>query len=173
MSIEEDYPKIKPLGQNRAFGGGSRATNSETIPTEEEFEIVKKGDSTSLLSTDKALILLIIALTVSLAYGIGKLRTLESGQRSVKILYPQTATASSTPNATTSSLPSSGQVRGASITNIPTSTEVVASKSGTKYHFPWCSGAKRILPENKITFPSPKEARAAGYSPAANCKGLP
>ena len=26
--------------------------------------------------------------------------------------------------------------------------EVVASKSGTKYHFPWCSGAKRISEKN-------------------------
>ena len=49
---------------------------------------------------------------------------------------------------------------------------VVASKKGTKYHYPWCSGAKSIAEENKITFNSPEEARAAGYTAAANCKGL-
>lgn len=49
---------------------------------------------------------------------------------------------------------------------------VVASKKGTKYHYPWCSGAKSIAEENKITFNSPEEARDAGYTPAANCKGL-
>lgn len=50
--------------------------------------------------------------------------------------------------------------------------EVVASKSGTKYHLPTCSGAKTIKPENLITFTSREEAEASGYTPAANCKGL-
>ena len=48
----------------------------------------------------------------------------------------------------------------------------VASKNGTKYHFPWCSGAKSISEVNKIWFNSVEEARASGYAPAANCKGL-
>lgn len=48
----------------------------------------------------------------------------------------------------------------------------VASKNGTKYHFPWCSGAKSISEANKIWFNSVEEARAAGYTPASNCKGL-
>lgn len=52
------------------------------------------------------------------------------------------------------------------------SGEVVASKSGSKYHFPWCSGAKSIKSENLITFSSIEEARKAGYEPAKNCKGL-
>jgi len=49
---------------------------------------------------------------------------------------------------------------------------IVASKGGTKYHYPWCSGASRMKEENKIWFDSTKEARKAGYTPAANCKGL-
>lgn len=48
--------------------------------------------------------------------------------------------------------------------------EVVASKSGTKYHLPTCSGAKSIKPENLVTFESIAAAEAAGYTPAANCK---
>lgn len=48
----------------------------------------------------------------------------------------------------------------------------VASKKGKKYHLPWCSGAARIAEENKIWFSSKKEAEAAGYTPAANCKGI-
>lgn len=50
--------------------------------------------------------------------------------------------------------------------------QVVASKNGTKYHYPWCSGAKSINDKNKIFFDSIEEARNAGYSPASNCKGL-
>ena len=50
--------------------------------------------------------------------------------------------------------------------------QLVASKGGTKYHFPWCSGAQRISEANKIWFNSVEEARKAGYTPASNCKGL-
>ena len=49
---------------------------------------------------------------------------------------------------------------------------IVVSKSGAKYHYPWCSGASRMKEENKIWFNSTEEARRAGYTPAANCKGL-
>lgn len=49
---------------------------------------------------------------------------------------------------------------------------VVASKNGTKYHYPWCAGAKQISAKNLITFNSIEDARAAGYTPASNCKGL-
>lgn len=49
---------------------------------------------------------------------------------------------------------------------------LVGSRNSDKYHFPWCSGAQRISPENLIWFEGAAEARAAGYSPAGNCKGL-
>lgn len=52
------------------------------------------------------------------------------------------------------------------------SGSVVASKNGKKYHFPFCAGARTISPANLITFTSIEEARKAGYTPAANCKGL-
>lgn len=49
---------------------------------------------------------------------------------------------------------------------------VVASKNGTKYYLPDCAGADRISPANKVSFASVAAARAAGYTPAANCKGI-
>lgn len=49
---------------------------------------------------------------------------------------------------------------------------VVGSKNGTKYHYPWCPGAKQISEKNLITFNSIEEARAKGYTNASNCKGL-
>lgn len=48
----------------------------------------------------------------------------------------------------------------------------VASKNGTVYHLPWCSGAQRIKDANKVWFASKAEAEAAGYHPASNCKGI-
>jgi hypothetical protein len=48
----------------------------------------------------------------------------------------------------------------------------VASRNGAKYHYPWCSGAQRIKDSNRIWFATKEEAEKAGYTPAANCKGL-
>jgi hypothetical protein len=55
---------------------------------------------------------------------------------------------------------------------IPTAGKYVASKSGTKYYLPTCSGAKRIKEANKVWFASVEEAQAAGLTPASNCPGL-
>lgn len=52
------------------------------------------------------------------------------------------------------------------------SQEVVASKEGSKYHYPWCPGAKQIKAGNKVSFPTSAAARAAGYTPAGNCPNL-
>jgi hypothetical protein len=48
----------------------------------------------------------------------------------------------------------------------------VGSRRSDKYHYPWCSGAKRISPENRIQFRSAQAAADAGYEPAQNCAGL-
>ena len=61
---------------------------------------------------------------------------------------------------------------GENIDSSVNSGSVVGSKNGTKYHYPWCGGAKQISSKNLITFDSIEDARAAGYTPAANCKGL-
>ena len=46
---------------------------------------------------------------------------------------------------------------------------VVVSKNSDKYHFTWCSGAKRIKEENKVWFETEAAAQAAGYTKAGNC----
>lgn len=49
---------------------------------------------------------------------------------------------------------------------------VVASKTGTKYYLPGCSGIDRITDDNKVWFASPQLAQAQGYEPAMQCDGL-
>lgn len=51
-------------------------------------------------------------------------------------------------------------------------TTVIASKNGSKYHYPWCPGADSIKPENRLVFDSRAKAEAAGYTAAENCSGL-
>lgn len=53
-----------------------------------------------------------------------------------------------------------------------TSGQYVASKTGSSFYFPWCSGARRIKEANMVWFKSKEEAISRGYTPAGNCKGL-
>jgi hypothetical protein len=49
---------------------------------------------------------------------------------------------------------------------------VEASRTGTVYYFPWCGGASNIIASQAIWFKTEAAAKAAGYRPAKNCKGL-
>lgn len=58
----------------------------------------------------------------------------------------------------------------ASLTPTGSPTEVVASKTGTKYYPPECAGARKIAEDNRVYFPSAPSAELQGYEPADNCK---
>lgn len=101
------------------------------------------------------LVLIIVVLGVSLAWGMVKVQSTSAAKNPISVLH----------NADLAPAVSStvaGVVEG----------RVVASKRGTKYHLLSCPGAKTITKSNKIYFDSPTEAEAAGYTRAANCKTL-
>jgi hypothetical protein len=100
---------------------------------------------------------LLLVLVATLSFGLGRMSKIEDSREPVKI--DQIASMAST--SINTAVPQAAEGR-----------EYVASKNGTKYHLPWCSGAQRISEANKIYFKSKDEAERAGYSPAANCKGL-
>lgn len=51
------------------------------------------------------------------------------------------------------------------------SKNIMASRSGTKYYYLWCSGVNRIKEENRVWFSTAEEARGAGYEKSKNCPG--
>ena len=115
------------------------------------------------------LLVAILLLATSAAFGLGMLAgragpSTGSGQGSSVSLstIPMTATALPGVADTVATLPAS----------IPAGGQVVASKNGTKYYAPWCSGAARISSANKVYFASASAAQAAGYTPAVSCKGM-
>jgi DNA repair exonuclease SbcCD ATPase subunit len=55
-------------------------------------------------------------------------------------------------------------------TSTDTAHQYIASNKAKKYHRPDCQWAKKIKPENMVTFSSAKEARQAGYVPCKVCK---
>lgn len=123
------------------------------------------------------LLLSLIIIFVGLgSFGLGKLSALEDVKGQIEIKRGMEATVNRATQLPKSSSNSSykppEQVTQPSTSQSQLNEVVVASKSGTKYHFPWCSGAKRISEKNKITFNTIEEARKAGYTPAGNCKGL-
>lgn len=117
--------------------------------------------------------LLVVVLT-TLSFGLGRLSVVEQNREPVRIELPALASApvstgeGSKPYLT----PASATKASNPGPNVKTgsSAVVVASRSGTKYHFPYCGSAKTIKPENLITFPSEAAAQSAGYTLAKNCK---
>ncbi|TSC66927.1 MAG: hypothetical protein CEO19_429 [Parcubacteria group bacterium Gr01-1014_73] len=120
-------------------------------------EILKKGkEQLAILERPDFFFGALIILVAFASFGLGRLSKVQTASSPIKI--EQTAAVS------------------AAVANSETKSAgigiYVASKNGTKYHFPWCAGAKSISEVNKIWFNTVEEARVAGYAPASNCKGL-
>jgi len=49
----------------------------------------------------------------------------------------------------------------------------VGSAKGGKYHLPSCKMAKKIKPENMVTFKDAAEAESKGYEPCKTCIQAP
>ncbi len=142
MSIKDFGRKIKPLIGKLT----ARIRNLKATPD---------------IQDDISIVVLIILVGLS-SFGLGRLSSLEKEQP--PIVVEKTATAALAGDTT----PMITRVGGA-----PNQKGLVfASKSGTKYYYPWCSGAARVKEENRKWFPSVALAKAAGLTPAANCPGL-
>jgi len=105
-------------------------------------------------------IVAVIILVALASFGLGRLSKIEESKPPVRTI--DTSAAPAAAGAATSNFQS----------GTPEIQNFVASRNGTKYHFPWCSGAQNIKEANKIWFETKEEAEKAGYGPAANCKGL-
>lgn len=116
---------------------------------------------------------LLIILVALGSFGLGRLSKIYDTRPGVKVRYENgLEVPSETKLGGETSKTSKGTVNLASVSVAEGSGKVVASKSGAKYHYPWCAGASQISEANKIWFDSVSAAEMAGYSKAANCKGL-
>ncbi len=127
-------------------------------------ELFHKGKEKLKELTHGDLYIVAVIIFVGFAgFGLGRLSLIEQERKTVQIEYPEYLS---------TSVLSAEDSTGGTVVPSAESGLLIASKNGSKYHFPWCSGGKRILEKNKIWFDSAEEARKAGYTPAANCKGL-
>ncbi len=109
------------------------------------------------------ILVFVIVFVALIAFGLGRLSAISEKKTPITIENLSAATVTTTP-ASPAGRPD--------FVASTTAKLYVASKNGTKYHFPWCSGASTIKEENKIWFSSKEEAEKSGYTPAGNCKGL-
>jgi hypothetical protein len=119
-------------------------------------------------------IALIILLVGFASFGLGRL-SVRPGKEPVRILGSDTAAAAvkkPVQNGQSIQKVVNSLVAENSGTVPSSEGKYVASKNGTAYYLPTCSGVSRIKEENKIWFDSTDAAEEAGYHKAANCKGL-
>lgn len=103
---------------------------------------------------------LIIILIAFGSFGLGRLSKIEGSKAPIRIENAQADTGSVATGA--SLAPGISE----------TSGQLVGSKNGTKYYYPWCTGVQKISPANLIHFASKADAEIRGYTASATCKGL-
>lgn len=96
-------------------------------------------------------LLLLVFLVGIGSFGLGRLSALEDAKLPVAIIQAPEAE---------------------NITALPPGGYVVASRTGSVYYLPWCSGAQKMAAGNQVWFGSEAAAQKAGYSPSKSCKGL-
>ncbi|MEK7538340.1 MAG: hypothetical protein AAB552_00720 [Patescibacteria group bacterium] len=154
MSIEDLWQKIK--------GWGRRI---------KELDFLRFFSRPNLPNLNEEVFFILVVMLVAFgSFGLGRLSKIESTKTPVRIenapivtdeTFKMLGADSSKPNSLS-----------ANVAEMTSEAELVGSKNGTKYHYPWCSGANRITESNRIYFASKSDAEKAGYTPASNCKGL-
>ena len=122
--------------------------------------VSKIGDWVKVHQKDVFLVFCIVLISF-ISYNLGRIGalkktpvTITDGQQQKADVYSATGVKNTSVKATTAPV---------------LDKRVVVSKNSDKYHFTWCSGAKRIKEENKIWFADESAALAAGYTKAGNC----
>jgi hypothetical protein len=135
----------------------------------EEVSFGKNGEVERFPLLNRLFLALVIILTASLSFGIGRL-TVAGDREPIRLEYDQALVQDNPSILGTNQTASAIQGAGDAASPTAKAGEVLASSKGTKYHYPHCSGAKQIKADNRVIFPSAAAAEAAGYTLAANCK---
>ena len=124
----------------------------------------------SFLANDLLFYSVLLVLIAVGSFGLGRLSVSSTKVPEKPLFLKENITSASVVNAVPAATASTSIK--AEVATVSKTAAVVGSKSGTKYHLPNCPGAKRIKPANLISFETIDAAKAAGYTPAANCPGL-
>ena len=133
-------------------------------------DIDKIGDWLKRNQADMAIVIGFVLVAI-IAFGAGRISAPEIIRNPIVIDEPNGSSSVNVFGSVSQSLnaPAGDPVKASSTLTGQASAKglFVASRGGTKYHWPWCSYGERIKLENQIWFNSEKEAQKAGYSPCA------
>ncbi len=117
------------------------------------------------------LIVTVILLVGVGGFGLGRLSVSNGNKSPIRIINSTSTDLVSEMSGGSGGAPSDipPSIKASNASTDHSNTSVVASKSGTKYHYLWCSGAQRISEQNKIVFDNKGLAERAGYTLASNC----
>jgi hypothetical protein len=122
--------------------------------------------------TDGLFVAVAIVLVAFGAFGLGKISAYEKKEVPISVLKKQESILASVTNPKENNFVDTSVKQVATVWDSAIKDMLVASKTGTKYYYPWCSGVDRIKEENKIWFSTVDEARSRGLLPASGCTGL-
>jgi hypothetical protein len=126
-----------------------------------------KAPELRTLPDDLFLGLTIVLIAIG-SFGLGRLSKIEGAKTPIRIENAPAVEATTFSKPATGASSQSASILGAT----GSSGTLVASKSGTKYYYTWCSGVQKIAVANRVYFNSIDDAKAAGYTPSNTCKGL-
>lgn len=111
---------------------------------------------------------LIIVLVAFGSFGLGRLSKIQGAKTPIRIENQPEITADTFSAKSAVDTP----VTPPALDGAQSGGDLVGSKNGTKYYYPWCTGVSKISPANIIHFASTGDAEAQGYTKSATCKGL-
>ena len=126
----------------------------------------------SFLTNDTSFYTALLLLVAVGSFGLGRQSVTEGREIAPPAVSMEALAPAAVAQAVAEPATTSAPVAAAAPLGEPKAAVVVGSKSGSKYHLPDCPGAKRIKPENLVSFETIAAAKAAGYTAAANCPGL-
>ena len=133
-----------------------------------DFRDATYNQEKGLKIKDDLYIVILIILVGTASFGLGKISSYEKNKTPISILKTKESMLSTVLEGASSA----NDTISNSIKTAQNNGVVVASKSGTKYYYPWCAGVSKIKEENKVWFNSIEEAKLVGLTPASNCTGL-
>jgi len=121
-------------------------------------------------------IVLLVFLVGTASFGLGKLSAFEKKKTPIQVLQVQENLLAAVVGKNEQNIAGEGTSNTQNTATVFDSKLnkglVLASKSGTKYYYPWCTGVDRIKEENKVWFATIEDARKVGLTPASGCSGL-
>lgn len=171
MSINEIEEKVNPM-----YGSPEEGY----IPIDQEGNTLKKDTSKLIPQLRPYLLLVLTLLSGGTLFSLGRISSTDSKSTPINIKYENVASVLGAEDSEVSNQTKSKSTKGSASNSsaqivVPTpktNGEVIGSKSGKKYYFPWCGTVKRIKLENQVHFASIELAKKAGYTPGGNCKGI-